>query len=69
MERWQELAFAIHRAIKVEGKNPRYHRKVLAKHRLEWPYLWKHIDELMAEVEKARKPGLRFKTGELVRDE
>ena len=38
---------AIYLAVKIEGKNPRRHKKIMFHHRVEWPYLWERIDELM----------------------
>ena len=40
-------AWAVVRAIKQEGPQPRYHREVMARHRNEWPTLWEALDELM----------------------
>lgn len=34
-------------AIEDPGRNPGYHYGVMAKHRKEWPTLWKAIDELL----------------------
>ncbi len=33
-------------AVEVEGPQPRLHRKVLTKHREEWPTLHHALDEL-----------------------
>lgn len=38
---------AVYLAVKIEGKNPRRHKKIMFRHRVEWPYLWERIDELM----------------------
>lgn len=37
---------AIIRAIDESGPNPAYHRKVMARHRAEWPTLWAALDQL-----------------------
>lgn len=34
-------------AIKNEGRNPPFHRRVMAEHRTQWPTLWKALDELV----------------------
>ncbi len=42
-----ELAVrAVVDAVEVEGPQPRLHRKVLTKHREEWPTLHHALDEL-----------------------
>lgn len=33
-------------AIITEGRIPKYHREVMARHRKEWPTLWRAIDKL-----------------------
>lgn len=40
-------ASAVSQAVRVEGPNPRYHREVMARHRREWPELWKALDRLL----------------------
>jgi len=44
----------IHEAVYNEGKNPRFHRRVVAKHRFEWPYLWSKIDRALYEYKKQK---------------
>jgi hypothetical protein len=39
----------LRRAIRDEGPSPRLHRKVMARHRREWPTLWAAIDRLLKE--------------------
>ncbi len=34
------------KAIEDEGCMPSYHRKVMRKHRSEWPTLWRALDDL-----------------------
>ena len=34
-------------AVENEGTHPTYHRKIMARHRREWPTLWKAIDALI----------------------
>lgn len=48
----KQAAIAINLAIKIEGKKPKLHKKTMLKHRVEWPYLWKRIDELIKAVDK-----------------
>lgn len=46
---------AVVRAIKDEGAHPAYHREVMARHRKEWPALWRALDALVrgnADVER-----------------
>jgi hypothetical protein len=33
-------------AIEDEGRVPRYHRQIMARHRKEWPTLWRAIDRI-----------------------
>ena len=35
-----------------EGPHPELHRKVMAKHREEWPTLWAALDGLWAAIEE-----------------
>lgn len=44
---------AIEAAIHDEGPEPRYHHKMMAKHRAEWPTLWRAIDALLAATKRA----------------
>jgi hypothetical protein len=37
----------LRRAIEDEGGNPRHHRETMARHRDEWPALWRAIDGLL----------------------
>ncbi len=42
----------IREAILNEGPHPSLHKQIMAKHRKEWPTLWRALDKLMAaEVE------------------
>lgn len=44
-----ELRKAVHevlRAIRVEGRHPPTHRRIMAQHRSEWPTLWQALDRL-----------------------
>lgn len=38
-------------AVKNPGPNPMYHHNTMRRHRLEWPELWKAIDDLIEESE------------------
>ena len=44
-----ELIAAIRAAILDEGHEPAYHRQVLARHRREWPTLWRVLDQIAAK--------------------
>lgn len=37
----------VREAIENEGPVPEFHRKVMAKHREEWPTLWRALDSLL----------------------
>ena len=37
----------LRRAVKNEGPMPEYHRRMMAKHRSEWPTLWAAIDAVL----------------------
>ena len=37
----------LRKAIMDEGSHPLHHRQVMARHRREWPVLWKAIDQLV----------------------
>lgn len=37
----------LRKAIMDEGSHPSHHRQVMARHRREWPVLWKAIDQLV----------------------
>lgn len=37
----------LRKAIKKQGRNPKYHRETMARHRKEWPVLWKAIDRIL----------------------
>lgn len=37
-------------AINDEGPNPRYHNKIMKKHRRDWPVLWEAIDRLVKDA-------------------
>ena len=39
---------ALRKAIMDEGSHPLHHREVMARHRREWPVLWRAIDQLVA---------------------
>ena len=42
----------IKKSIKDEGPNPKYHKKIMKKHRSEWPSLWAGIDKLVEYHDK-----------------
>ena len=39
---------ALRKAVMFQGSHPLHHRQVMARHRKEWPVLWKAIDQLLA---------------------
>ena len=54
-EKYMELhvaALSLKFAVIDEGAKPKYHRKVMFRHRTEWPYLWKRIDDLIKVLDK-----------------
>jgi cytochrome b len=54
-EKYLELlvaATAIHLATVIEGKKPKRHKKIMFNHRVEWPYLWQRIDEMIKVLNK-----------------
>lgn len=40
---------AIIKAIQDKGPEPTYHDNVMARHRHEWPALWKALDKLIED--------------------
>ena len=38
-------------AIIDKGSHPEYHDMIMERHRLEWPILWKRLDELKKKWE------------------
>lgn len=38
-------------AIRDPGRVPRWHYRIMFRHRKEWPTLWKALDELVAAYE------------------
>lgn len=52
--KYDSLIQAIYDAIKNEGISPDHHRRVMRKHRRQWPTLWRAIDNLLEEFEKSR---------------
>jgi hypothetical protein len=45
-------ATAIRLATVIEGKKPKRHKKIMFHHRVEWPYLWQRIDEMIKVLDK-----------------
>lgn len=43
----REAIKQLRNAIDVEGRSPEHHHNIMAKHRKEWPTLWKAIDRLL----------------------
>lgn len=46
-----DLQAALRAAIENEGLRPDVHRAIMARHRHEWPTLWRAIDALLAASE------------------
>jgi hypothetical protein len=46
----RDVLSAIRDAIENEGPQPDYHQKVMARHRKEWPTLWKAIDAALEDT-------------------
>jgi len=55
-DRCLEAIEGIHAAVTNAGLNPEYHRAIMARHRHEWPELWRRIDEALAIVDDTRQP-------------
>lgn len=45
----EALVEAVGSAINNAGPNPQHHREVMARHRREWPTLWRALDALRGE--------------------
>ena len=50
IERLRNLIKGVAEAVTNEGIMPSYHRKVMRKHRRQWPVLWSRIDDVLKEV-------------------
>lgn len=50
--RLADAALQIHRAVRTVGPAPRYHRRILRRHRREWPVLWRAIDNTISLIER-----------------
>lgn len=37
----------LRRAVRIKGPAPHLHDKTMARHRKEWPTLWRAIDDLL----------------------
>lgn len=48
----QKLIDDIANAVNDEGVYPPHHRKVMFRHRSEWPFLWRRIDKAIKKVNK-----------------
>ena len=54
-EKYLELKMAVtavYLATTVEGKRPKRHKKIMFHHRVEWPNLWRRIDEMVKVLNK-----------------
>jgi hypothetical protein len=43
---------AVRLTLEFEGDSPRRHRRIMSRHRRQWPYLWRRIDELMELIDE-----------------
>ena len=50
MNKLEEAARRIDRAITDQGVSPQYHRQQMARLQNDWPTLWKAIDDLRREL-------------------
>jgi hypothetical protein len=48
----REAAKRVERAVKVKGPAPGQHEATMARHRKEWPTLWKALDDLLRSLEE-----------------
>jgi hypothetical protein len=44
-DEWESLVRSIVDAVMNEGPSPEFHRKIMRRHRSEWPFLWDKIDK------------------------
>lgn len=47
VERLEWAIEALRYAIEKEGPRPWFHRKIMRRHRRQWPTLWAAIDRLL----------------------
>lgn len=50
-----KAAQRVRRAIKDEGRLPALHRKIMRKHRRDWPVLWGALNELIRALEEQER--------------
>jgi hypothetical protein len=50
LDELKELCDELRMRVMEEGSNPVWHRRILAKHTTEWPYLWASIRKIMDKV-------------------
>ena len=43
---------ALRLTLTFEADSPRRHRRIISRHRRQWPYLWRRIDELVELIDK-----------------
>lgn len=53
VKRVAEEALRVRKAIVDEGPVPRVHRRIMRRHREQWPTLWKALDDMVAAIEGA----------------
>ena len=54
MNRQQQAVKAVVMAVRDPGRAPRFHYRLMFRHRKQWPTLWKALDELIASYENDR---------------
>ena len=67
LDRLRKSADGLSRVVASLEKRPKYEKKIAAKHRVEWPDLWRKIDQLVNDYTKTNSSYnsvRRFKTGE-----
>lgn len=47
----EQAALELRRAVVLPGPQPQWHRSVIARHRAEWPTLWRAIDQVLAALD------------------
>lgn len=67
----EHAAYEVRRALREEGRQPQWHRSLMARHRAEWPVLWAALDQLLAAVDSIERDEFRdvIEGGYDVRDE
>lgn len=51
----EHAAYEVRRALREEGRQPQWHRSLMARHRAEWPVLWAALDQLVAAIDAVER--------------